>query len=338
MAVDIFSVQPHKVSKNLKGYAVMFFGEPKSGKTTTATQFPKSLLLAFEKGFNAIPGVMALPINTWSDFNQVLRQLDTPEAKEMYDNIIVDTADIAAELAEKYVATQNGVTTIADIPFGKGYKLFEKEFDAKLRKIMQMGYGLILISHSEDKTFTDETGVEYNKIVPTLDKRSSKIVTRMADIIGYSRSVTNPETGSEEVRLFMRAQSRFIAGSRFQDLPDVGYKFPDSIVFNFQNLANTIASAVEAIEKQLGASAVTTQISDAHQYRESKRPIEEAVAEFNQIAGDLMRKDKIFFGPRIVDIVNDNLGFGSKIAEAQPKQIDLVEAAIEQLKELSKEK
>lgn len=27
MAVDIFSVQPHKVSKNLKGYAVMFFGE-----------------------------------------------------------------------------------------------------------------------------------------------------------------------------------------------------------------------------------------------------------------------------------------------------------------------
>lgn len=31
MAVDIFSVQPHKVSKNLKGYAVMFFGEPKSG-------------------------------------------------------------------------------------------------------------------------------------------------------------------------------------------------------------------------------------------------------------------------------------------------------------------
>ena len=51
-----------------------------------------------------------------------------------------------------------------------------------------------------------------------------------------------------------------------------------------------------------------------------------------------MGKDKIFFGPRIVDIVNDNLGFGSKIAEAQPKQIDLVEAAIEQLKELSKEK
>lgn len=28
--IDIFNVQPHKVSKDLKGYAVMFYGEPKS--------------------------------------------------------------------------------------------------------------------------------------------------------------------------------------------------------------------------------------------------------------------------------------------------------------------
>lgn len=44
--VDIFAVKPHQVSKDLKGYALMFYGEPKSGKTTTAAKFPKSLLLA----------------------------------------------------------------------------------------------------------------------------------------------------------------------------------------------------------------------------------------------------------------------------------------------------
>lgn len=47
--VDIFSVKPHQVSKDLKGYALMFYGEPKSGKTTTAAKFPKSLLLASTK-------------------------------------------------------------------------------------------------------------------------------------------------------------------------------------------------------------------------------------------------------------------------------------------------
>ena len=150
-------------------------------------------------------------MNTWSDFKQVLRQLDSDEARATYDNIIVDTADIAAELAEKYISNQNQVATIADIPFGKGYGLVEKELDSNLRKIMQMGYGLILISHSQDKTFTDENGIEYNQIVPTLDKRANKIVTRMADIIGYSRSVVNPETEQEEVRLFMRGTPRFTA-------------------------------------------------------------------------------------------------------------------------------
>ena len=30
---------------------------------------------AFEKGYNAIPGAMAQPINTWNDFKKVLKQL-----------------------------------------------------------------------------------------------------------------------------------------------------------------------------------------------------------------------------------------------------------------------
>ena len=54
---------------------LILFGRPKSGKTTTATRFPKSLLLAFEKGYSAIPGVRALPINSWSEFKKVLRLL-----------------------------------------------------------------------------------------------------------------------------------------------------------------------------------------------------------------------------------------------------------------------
>ena len=63
MAIDIFGITPHQVSRNLKGYSVFFYGDPKTGKTTTAARFPKTLLLAFEKGYMAIPGIMAQPIN-----------------------------------------------------------------------------------------------------------------------------------------------------------------------------------------------------------------------------------------------------------------------------------
>ena len=73
--IDIWDIQPHKVSRDLKGYSVFFYGEPKSGKTTTASKFPKSILLAFEKGYAALAGVMANPINNWAEFRKVLRQL-----------------------------------------------------------------------------------------------------------------------------------------------------------------------------------------------------------------------------------------------------------------------
>ena len=95
MAIDILGLVPHQVSRDLRGYSVFFYGEPKSGKTTTAAKFPSSLLLAFEKGYSAIPGVMAQPINSWSEFRQVLRQLKSDAAKAAYATIIIDTADIA---------------------------------------------------------------------------------------------------------------------------------------------------------------------------------------------------------------------------------------------------
>jgi len=65
--------------------------------------------------------------------------------------------------------------------------MVSKEFYECLRSIVMMDYGLVLIYHATDKTFKDENGVEYNKIIPTLDKRANNFIARMADIICYSR-------------------------------------------------------------------------------------------------------------------------------------------------------
>lgn len=92
--IDIFNIKPHQVSRNLCGYSVFFYGEPKSGKTSTAAKFEKNLLLAFEKGFSTISGVMAQPINNWAEFRKVLRQLKDPKAKEMFYTITIDTVNI----------------------------------------------------------------------------------------------------------------------------------------------------------------------------------------------------------------------------------------------------
>lgn len=30
--IDIFSITPHQVSRDLRGYSVLFYGDPKSGR------------------------------------------------------------------------------------------------------------------------------------------------------------------------------------------------------------------------------------------------------------------------------------------------------------------
>ena len=51
--INLLELTPHQVSRDLRGYTVFFYGEPKSGKTTIASKFPNALLLAFEKGIPA---------------------------------------------------------------------------------------------------------------------------------------------------------------------------------------------------------------------------------------------------------------------------------------------
>lgn len=252
MTLDILNIQPHQVSRDLRGYSVLFYGEIKSGKTTTASKFPKPLLVAFEVGYNALPGVRPAKVNNWSDFLNVMRQLNTKEAKEMYETIIIDTADIAYEYVEDYICQREGVSSIPDIPFGKGYGEAKKEFDVRLRQITQMGYGLVIISHAKDKTFTDAKGGEYNQIVPTLGNQASLVVSRMCDIVGYARPVTDEKNGGNKTKLFMRGTSRFVAGSRFKYIPE-------SIDFNYENLVNAIGDAIDKESLENGGEFVTEQ-------------------------------------------------------------------------------
>ena len=337
--IDLLSITPHQVSRDLRGYSVFFYGEPKSGKTTIATKFPKHLLLAFEKGYNAIPGAMAQPINTWAEFRKVLRQLKDEAIKEKFETIIIDTADIAYDLCEKYICANAkrsdggfGVDSVADIPFGKGYTLVAKEYDECLRSIVQMDYGLVLISHAVDKTFKDEQGQEFNQIVPTLGNKPRNIVSRMCDIIGYSRAVQNND-GSVSTKLFIRGTPRYMAGSRFKYTPEV-------IDFNYPSL---VAAIGDAIDKQMAEDG-TEYFTDAriNTYEEPDTPdFDELINSFNNIVNDMinnMPEDKFtsYYQPRIVQITEKYLGKGQKVNQCSRDQTEALDLIVTELKDLVK--
>ena len=329
MDIDLLGLQPHKVSRDLRGYSVFFYGEPKSGKTTIASKFPDALLLAFEKGYNALAGVMAQPINSWAEFIKVNRQLKDDKVKEKFATIIIDTSDIAYEYCEKYICNNNGVDTIGDIPYGKGYALVEKEFDSKLRSIVQMGYGIVLISHATDKVFTNESGEQYNKIVSTLDKRGNRIVTRMADIIGYSRAVTDSE-GKDKTLLFMRGTPRFEAGSRFKYTPDY-------IEFTYENLVNAIADAIDKQAKEDGQELFTDERDNNYIDTSSHLDFDKLMDEFNELITKFSKDEQKmadYYAPRITQIIDTYLGKGKKVNEMNRDQVEQLALIIDDLKSL----
>lgn len=336
--IDLLNIQPHQVSRDLRGYSVFFYGEPKSGKTTIATKFPRHLLLAFEKGYNAIPGAMAQPINAWAEFRKVLKQLQNPEVQKIYETVIVDTADIAYDLCEKYICANAkrsdggfGVDAIGDIPFGKGYTMVAKEFDECLRSIVQMGYGLVLISHAVDKTFTDETGAEFNQIIPTLGNKPRNIVSRMCDIIGYSRAIQDKD-GVTTTKLFMRGTPRYVAGSRFKYTPDC-------IDFTYNDLVKAIGDAIDKQMEEDGTEYFTDERTNLYTNVTQELDFDELVGTFNSIVNTLIEnndKEKFesYWQPRIVQITDKYLGKGQKVNQCSREQTEALDLIVTDLKEL----
>jgi len=282
MAIDILNIQPSVISRDLKGKFVCIYSLPKVGKTSMACQFPRNLLLGFEHGWNAIAGAKAIDITKWADFKLALRQLEKPEAKEMYDTITIDTVGIAWDLCEQYICAQHGVQKIGDIPWGGGYSACKKEFESCLRKITQLGYGLVIIAHVERRIEKKADDSEVEILGPAIPKRAYEIVNQLVDIIGYI-DITWDAEGNSERWLYTRKTPTVMAGSRFK------YLAP-KIKFGYEELVNAIADAIEKSEKLDGAIVVDKE----------ERVLEEKLS-FKEI-----REEANFLWKKLIDIDAEN--------------------------------
>ena len=178
--------QPHKVSRDRSGYITHIYGAPKCGKTTLATQMEKPLLLAFEPGYHALPGVIAQDITSWAEMKQVYRQLKMPEVQQTFRSIIVDTIDIAADRCKKYICNQNGIEDLGDLGYGKGWTKFKEEFNEVFRGLTQLGYAVFFIGHDKAEIIENPDNTKTTKIRPQLSNSTKTVIAGMADIYGYA--------------------------------------------------------------------------------------------------------------------------------------------------------
>ena len=294
--------------------------------TKQATRMKKPFYLPFEQGLNAIQGVPFAPINSWSDFIKINKQLTSPstveKARELYSTIIFDEIDAAANYCQAFICQKYGVTSIAEGRQGFGlWSEYEKAFWSEINRLIGAGYCCYFIAHAQEKD---------GFISPKADKRALAPIMNNADICVYVRTNGVSEEGKViKSSGFLAESDTYFARSRFDYLPST--YMPE---FTAEALEEIIVKAIENQEKVEGVKAVTFNEQKA-QRTVKKKPYSELMETMQNLG------EKIAEGGFLNDlqvIVEGHLGTGNKASDLDSTQLQLIEAIIYDLEELIVEK
>lgn len=253
---------------------------------------------------------MVQKVDSWSTFKLVVRQLGTPEAKEKFSVIGIDTVAIAYDLCEQYICSQNGVQKISEIPYGGGYSQLSKEFEGCLRKITMMGYGLILTTHLKEQSDDEGNIVGYK---PDLNNRCLKIVNGLVDVIGVITQDWD-EKGQSHRWIQTRATPTVFAGSRYK------YMAP-KIPFGYQEFVKALGEAIDK-EQENGAMVVDVAPVDTYEKPSYEQLRTRAMELWNSLVGTGENADQEM-AARVLKKVEMVFGRKIKLSEITEDQTDL---------------
>lgn len=324
MSFDIFAPQVSKVASGLEGKIITIYGGNNLGKTKQATRFKKPYYLPFEQGLNAIAGVPFLPINNWSDFKKINKQLTSKatveKAREMYQTIIFDEIEASARYCSRYVCDKYDSDTIASGREGFGlWKEYEFEYWEEIDKLIGAGFTVVYIAHEE----TDKTG----KVRPKGDKRALSPIIDNSDIVVHLRSNGVDEKGRVvKSSGFMAETSEFFARSRFD------YIDPYLPEFTAEALEFAIVEAIRKQEEAEGIKAVT--------YTEQKTTLQTEDLDFANLKTTIIDTGKklaaLGKGSIVVETIENYLGKGKQVKDFTKGQVQVMSVVLDELTNLLK--
>lgn len=338
---DITSLEETVISTSLFGKIILLFGTNRTGKTMVASQlFPgRTLLIATEKGYNAIGGIRKVDIDSWNDFRSVVIQLTSKKKKEaarkMYDCVVVDVADRLPNLCNQYICQQMDVDNLADVAYGGGYSALNKEFDSQINKLALSGYCVVLICHDETKTFNQKKPDEYEMIVPkNTFSKAGNCLKDIPDFIIYLEPQGVDEEGHVKLSVGHTAlhAEKFFAGGRF---PECQERIEP---FTADNLKDAIKQACIKRAKTLGVACVDYEVvqnKDNEEKESKKLTIKELQDMISPVFKALVTNG---FVENVTAITDRFLGEGRKVSSATEAEKEKLQFIYDKLIDLADEK
>ena len=170
-------------TKKDPGY-LLIYGAPKAGKTSTIAELDNCLIIDTENG-TAYVDAMNVHVNSLTEYTALSQTLAKSENR--YEYIALDTVDNLASWIEQYVCKQNGVATIGDMEYGKGFALVREAVVKAILKLQEFAEkGIIVVGHTKRSTVVDE---DHNKVIDmnelNLTGKLKNELMSAADAIGF---------------------------------------------------------------------------------------------------------------------------------------------------------
>ena len=172
----------------------VYFGKPKTGKSTLASLLDNNLIIDLEHGYDYIEAlvVQADSIADLGEIAKAIKQKNDEVNGYAYKYITIDNGtkleEMALDLALKlYKETPMGKNYNGDVrklPNGAGYMYLQEAFFKVLEMFKTLTPHLILICHTKDKLINKE-GKELSEMSIDLTGKTARLVAADADAIAY---------------------------------------------------------------------------------------------------------------------------------------------------------
>lgn len=179
--------KPQKARKIPRNYFI--YGDTMSGKSYLAERFPSPLFLNTDGNseMNTAPSIQlknvrksdgSLKKSIIDQLDEIILALGTEN--HGYKTVVIDVIDDVVTLIEQAICYDNGVETLGDVPYGKGWSQFNTVFQAFVTELKALPLNTVYISRL--MTLTDETS-GHTEDRPSLKQKYYNVVNGNCDLV-----------------------------------------------------------------------------------------------------------------------------------------------------------
>lgn len=298
---------------NFVDYSGVFIAPPKFGKTTTASEFPNSVIIPFEDGTKAQVVNVARTVKDWASFIKFVDGLSTNREAigSQIQTLAFDTVNKAYDACEKYtlrklsVADKKKYTAMADVPHGKAYQVKDKYFAEQIDRINALGFNILYISHSKVKTVRPKVGDPYDVYSSTMPDRLEAIINPLVDFIlyGEKRNVD----GVEQRVLVTKGSSSTDAGGRVAMDEDIVFETEKEAIEKYQEaFRNSIQqkldeSGIKRDIDEIAKEQLEEKMNNAVEYAKEAQSKDGIIKEIDKIIKDMSQEQQTELKKRLKD-------------------------------------